>query len=245
METASGKKIELKEYLEHVWAAVARESLNMIFAGADASGFEENSRLTVLWLWTLRSEVSGRSNVVDGELFEEEMEEEVSTKNTHIPSTTYRLPKDFLLEYDAVRKIAQGLGAHLKVLGGPGGIVEVKGDKARLVSVGERYKALFGKDKKAIPQRKKKSEQLTLFEMPEEEILPITRKTVLDRLHQAMLLFADGRGEALRRFIVDEGVGNDDRFWRLAQSLSALYPPHTDEKRWVDGVLAKKKSFGF
>ena len=85
--------------------------------------------------------------------------------------------------------------------------------------------------------------------MPEEgqeEVgLPSAGKTVLDRLHQAMLLFADGRSEALRRFIVDEGGGNDDRFWRLSQSLSALYPSHTDEKRWIDGVLARKKSFGF
>jgi len=31
----------------------------------------------------------------------------------------------------------------------------------------------------------------------------------------------------------------------LAQALSALYPPGTDEKRWVDGVLARKKGLGF
>ena len=38
--------------------------------------------------------------------------------------------------------------------------------------------------------------------------------------------------------------GTDARFWKLAQSLSALYPPATDEKRWVDGVLARKKGLG-
>lgn len=48
-----------------------------------------------------------------------------------------------------------------------------------------------------------------------------------------------------RRLIEDEGVGADARFWRLAQSLSALYPLGTDEKRWVDGVLARKKGLGF
>ena len=42
-----------------------------------------------------------------------------------------------------------------------------------------------------------------------------------------------------------DGIGGDERFWRLAQALSALYPSHTDEKRWVDGVLARKKSLGF
>jgi hypothetical protein len=240
VETASGKKVELKEYLEYVWAAVAREALNMIFQGADTSGFEEDSRLTALWLWTLHS---GQSSVVSGQWSDED---ELDTAHSSLAS---KKPTGFYLEYDAARKIAQGLGAHLEVLGQRGGIVEIKGDKARLVSVGERWKALFGKDKEIRPRRKKKTEQATLFEIPEEvkeeEVLPSTGKTVLDRLHLAMLIFADGRGEALRQFIVDEGVGNDDRFWRLAQSLSALYPSHTDEKRWIDGVLARKKSFGF
>jgi putative DNA methylase len=60
-----------------------------------------------------------------------------------------------------------------------------------------------------------------------------------------MILFGAGRGEALKRFLVDDGVGRDDRFWRLAQAFSSLYPSSTDEKRWVDGVLARKKGLGF
>jgi len=54
--------------------------------------------------------------------------------------------------------------------------------------------------------------------------------TVLDRIHQSMMLCAAGR---------------DARFWILAQALSALYSSRTEEKRWVDGVLARKKSLGF
>ena len=68
---------------------------------------------------------------------------------------------------------------------------------------------------------------------------------MLDRVHQAMLLFAKGHSDALKRFLVDDGIGKDARFWKLAQSLSALYPPGTDEKRWVDGLLARKKGLGF
>jgi len=33
-------------------------------------------------------------------------------------------------------------------------------------------------------------------------------------------------------------------FWKLAQAFSALYPAGTDEKRWVDSVLARKKGLG-
>jgi len=78
-----------------------------------------------------------------------------------------------------------------------------------------------------------------------QKTIPERGRTALDRLHQAMLLFGDGRSEVLRRFLVDEGVGKDDRFWNLAQALSALYPRNSDEKRWVDGVLSRKKSLGF
>jgi predicted HTH domain antitoxin len=68
--------------------------------------------------------------------------------------------------------------------------------------------------------------------------------TTLDRVHHAMILFAAGRGEALKRFLVEDGAGRDQRFWRLAQALSGLYPASTSDKRWVDGALARKKGLG-
>jgi hypothetical protein len=74
---------------------------------------------------------------------------------------------------------------------------------------------------------------------------PTLGETTLDRVHQAMILFAAGRSEAMKRFLVEEGAGRDGKFWTLAQALSALYPAGTDEKRWVDGVLARKKGLGF
>ena len=159
----------------------------------------------------------------------------------------------FVLEYDAARKIAQGLGAHLEQLTS---VVEVKADKARLLPVSERARHLFGKDEGRAPGKKRKAvKQRTLFDEEGVEAgdevgwgelnVPQAGTTVLDRLHQAMILFAAGRGEALRRFLVEEGVGRDTRFWRLAQALSALYPPGTEEKRWVDGVLGRKKGLGF
>ena len=159
-----------------------------------------------------------------------------------------------MLEFDAARKIAQGVGAHLEDLGS---VVEVSGDKARLRAVVERTRHLFGGDQAQPVSRgraKSKAEQLTLFEELEavekdggwvDVGLPRAGQTALDRVHQAMVLFAAGRNEAIKRFLVEEGIGRDPRFWKLAQSLSALYPTGTDEKRWVDGVLARKKGLGF
>lgn len=60
-----------------------------------------------------------------------------------------------------------------------------------------------------------------------------------------MLLFSSGRTDALKRLLVDDGAGNNTRFWILAQALSALYPAGTDEKRRVDVVLARKIGLGF
>ena len=97
----------------------------------------------------------------------------------------------------------------------------MKGDKARLLPVAERTKYLFGKDSAepttAKKKPKKKDTQLSLFaalqeadaaesiEKPELKA-PQPGSTVLDRVHQAMILFAAGRGEALKRFLVEEGA---------------------------------------
>ena len=42
---------------------------------------------------------------------------------------------------------------------------------------------------------------------------PGARDTALDRLHQAMLMFAAGRSTAVRRFLVDDGVGIERSPW--------------------------------
>jgi len=38
--------------------------------------------------------------------------------------------------------------------------------------------------------------------------------------------------------------GQDQSLWSLAQALAALYPAGSEERRWVEGVLARKKSLG-
>ncbi len=249
VEKASGEKVELREYLEQVWAAVAREALLMIFQDADATDLEEDARLTAMWLWTLSTSANsnGAASASDDDVGESAGEDDEDESTGKAKSGA-----GFSLEFDAARKIAQGLGAHLEDLGR---VVEIKGDQARLFSVAERARHLFGKDQaqRTPARRAKQVKQLTLFEELEaaekdagwgDVGLPPLGETTLDRVHQAMVLFAAGRGEALKRFLVEEGVGRAATFWKLAQSLSALYPSGTDEKRWVDGVLARKKGLG-
>jgi hypothetical protein len=225
-------------------------NMSMIFSNADTTSFEEDARLTAMWLWTL-STGSADNNNSESETDDED-DEETSSKTSKTGG--------YVLEFDAARKIAQGLGAHLEQLTR---LVEVKGSTAKLLPVSERTQYLFGKEEAQTPSKtkgkkgkKKEPEQLNLFavlgitETEEdtdwgEKTVPQLGNTTLDRIHQSMILFAAGRSEALKRFLVDEGAGNDQRFWGLAQALSALYPTGTDEKRWVDGVLARKKGLGF
>jgi len=47
-----------------VWAAVSKEALAMIFTGADATGFEEDARLTAMWLWTLSTPTARYSRLL-------------------------------------------------------------------------------------------------------------------------------------------------------------------------------------
>jgi putative DNA methylase len=199
-----------------------------------------------MWLWTLNA---GKTDNGNGEVTEDETADDESEGGAKKAKTT-----GFTLEFDAARKIAQGLGAHLEDLES---LVEVSGETARLLPVAERANHLFGKDEgKVAPTRRKREPQMDLFkamQQPDgggestfgETKIDRIGKTVLDRIHQTMILFAAGRGEALKRFLVEDGAGNDQRFWRLAQALSALYPASTEEKRWVDGVLARKKGLGF
>jgi len=247
VERASGEVVTLDDYLKEIWTAVSNEALSMIFTDADTAELEADSRLTAMWLWTLIAP-SGSSTP------ERAGEDDAAEEDDDEGADSVRKPAGgFILEYDAARKIAQGLGANLQTLRH---VVEVKGKIARLLPVSERAKYLFGAaDMKSSAKSARAGDmQLKLF-APEEIgwdepgqrtfAEPKAGTTILDTVHQAMLLFSAGRTEALKRFLAESGAGKRSPFWKLAQSLSALYPAGSEEKRWVDGVLVRKRGFGF
>src|SRR5207248_11263792 len=129
------------------------------FKDADASGLEADARLTAMWLWTLStSTANGATTQADeaGDAAGDEGDgDEEGTARGAKAATGYSL------EFDAARKIAQGLGAHLEDLTH---VVQVKGETARLLSVSERTRYLFGKDDARAPAgtRKKPSPHLSM-----------------------------------------------------------------------------------
>ena len=256
VETAAGEQVPLggrsstgDDFLSHVWAAVARAALRTIFEEAEASGFEADGRLAAVWLWTLgagKLAANGNDTVPlhrteDSDTdADDDDEEELDDDNAPMPKLA-----GFILPYDTARKLAQPLGADLAELGNrPGAAFEVKGAIARMLPLSERRMHLFDSDGVVPSNPRHRTAQVSLFA---EDVVAVSfggvkpGATTLDRLHQAMLLFAEDRGGDLRRLLVEDGAGEDERFWRLADALSKLYPATSSEKRWVDGVLARKR----
>jgi hypothetical protein len=177
--------------------------------------------LTALWLWTLKAAEDAQGTGSEDSVEHEEDDDD------NQPSR--RLPAGFALDYDTARKLAQALGAHLEDLGDTTGVVEVEGATARLRSVSERRATLMSTND---------DQAQVLFDAAGFGGTPaVPGLTTLDRLHRAMILFGDGRGEALRLLLSTDGYVADERFMRLARSLSALYPAASQEKRWLDGVI--------
>ena len=250
METADGREVTLPEYLEKVWEVVGREALEQVLGTAEAqarngaaSALEEDARLTALFLWTLQSTETYQQNSN-----EEEGDGEIVTKTTS---------KGFNLPFDAVRRFAQPLGIHLedwdkRVITTQKGVV-------RLMPVTERGKQLFGESgvgtlADEIESDAESSPQLSLFPEAPPTVRGRARRkgrlaaetvgrldttlaaTTLDRVHAAMLLQASGRAEALRALLRAEQEQGPD-FLRLANSLTALYPRGSEEKRLLDAML--------
>jgi hypothetical protein len=144
-----------------------------------------------------------------------------------------------------------------------GRIIETEKGVVRLMAVSERAKQLFGEDGADavadwLEQDPVKNLQQVLFPELEEEKTPKIRgrgrirknainvndlelqkdreATTLDRVHAAMLLQAGGQSNALRALIKAEQERGQE-FLRLANALSALYPPVSEEKRLLDAML--------
>jgi putative DNA methylase len=127
--------------------------------------------------------------------------------------------------------------------------------------VGERAKQLFGEDgadamADYLERNPAATPQLALFPDSAKESAPAIKRrgrrkagatsddalqsrreaTTLDRVHAAMLLQRSGRANALRALLTADQDRSPD-FLRLANSLSALYPKESEEKRLLDAML--------
>ena len=251
VETPEGNEITLPDYLVRVWEVVGREALKQVLGTAEAQArngaagaLEEDARLTALFLWTLQSTgETGDNEVVN------ETEEDDEAPQARISG--------FSLPFDVARRFAQPLGIHMEEW--EPRIIQTEKGVVKLRPVTERAKDLFGEAGANAVADQIESNAITASQMslfPDEA--PTVRgrsrgrgnttpapgngletqrdATTLDRVHAAMLLQGSGRTEALRNLLRAEQDRGPD-FLRLANSLSALYPRGSEEKRLLDGML--------
>jgi putative DNA methylase len=247
-------------YLAYVWETVGRTALEKVLGTAEskarnggAGALEEDARLTALFLWTIQATAIETSTEAEEDTDEAEPDDDEDSPQAS--------SKGFSLVYDVARRFAQPLGIHLDAW--EGRIIETKKGVVRLLPVSERARLLFGPDgASAVADRiesrpdRSGSLQLTLWpvdeapkikgrksgraaagaDAPDPRLQAQRTATTLDRVHAAMLLQASGRTNALRAMLKDETDRGPD-FLRLANALSALYPPGCEEKRLLDAML--------
>jgi putative DNA methylase len=229
-----------------------------------ASGaLEEDARLTALFLWTLQS-TNGQEAREAGKMQEAESDEETPEEETDEEGAPRKKAKGFSLVFDVARRFAQPLGIHLDEW--EGRIIEMDKGIVRLLAVTERADQLFGTEGAGavateLEHSPQAAAQLQMALFPQEQSdmpkirgrgkrktaeagAPVSDETLkthreattLDRVHAAMLLQQSGRANALRALLKAEQERGPN-FLRLANSLSALYPRESEEKRLLDAML--------
>jgi hypothetical protein len=251
---------EQRGFLAYVFETLSKEALRQVLGDAETEGFEEDSRMTALFLWTLQStkangngkkpDVKGQKPEVSGE--EEEPEDEEDEDKPKKAKAGFSMP------FDTFIRITRPMGIHYAAL--EHRVIEIEKGIVRLLPVRERSEQLLGEAATRpgleISLEDVKQMELGLLTQRQQEAALLSKPkrgqkskpapgkpqgeatfTTLDRLHRAMLLFSLGRSTLLRQVLETE-LRQSQRFERLAQNLNALYPETSDDRRMLEGVQA-------
>lgn len=245
-------------FLAYVFEAVSKEAMRQVLGDAETEGFEEDARLTALFLWTLQAtKTNGTQGKAEGSRLRAEGDNEEEQEEPGEEDQNPKKPKaGFTMPFDTFIRITRPMGIHYPAL--EGRVLEIEKGVVRLLPIKERTEELLGEaaqrpgieisledfrqlelglvEKKrteaALPTKPKKGKQAT----PGRPLAEATF-TTLDRIHRAMLLFSMGRSTLLRQVLETE-MRQGKRFERLALALNALYPDGSEERRMLEGVQA-------
>lgn len=241
IERASGEEVGIDEYLQYVWDTVAFEAVKLLIPDSQHSTAEPDARFSIMAIWTLRQ--SMYVDYVSGESIDEN-KGEIATE-----------PSKLSLPFDTASLLARGIGAVIEDLERKE-LVSIKGGTVKILSAEDRRQYLLGSGNN-LPKDKPNSSngiQMKLGESPEDaearvfaenlqdaQIEMPTRESQMDKIHQAMLLHADGNSTALETHLRDN-IGDDPVLWQLANTLNTLYPEGSWERSKVEGVIARYQS---
>jgi adenine-specific DNA methylase len=240
-------------FLAYVFETLSKEALHQVLGSAETEGFEEDARMTALFLWTLQATKAtgnGKKTTEDTEDTEEDDGEDEGKPKKGKAGLS--------MPFDTFIRITRPMGIHYPTL--EGRVIEIDKGIVRLLPVRERSEQLLGEaatrpgveisledvqqmelglamkrqDASALPSKPKRGAKAKVAPGQAQGEAAFT---TLDRIHRAMLLFSLGRSALLRQ-VLEKELRQTKRFERLALSLNALYPEGSDERRMLEGVQA-------
>jgi adenine-specific DNA methylase len=245
---------EQRGFLAYVFETLSKEALRQVLGDAETEGFEEDARMTALFLWTLQS----TKPVGNGDTKPEASENEDKPGDDDEEAKAKKTKAGFSMPFDTFIRLTRPMGIHYPTL--EGRVIDIEKGVVRLLPVRERSEQLLGEaasrpgavisledvqqmelglvtkrqDEAALPSKPKHGQKVKA--VPGQAQAEATL-TALDRIHRAMLLFGLGRSTLLRQ-VLEKELRQSKRFERLALSLNALYPEGSDERRMLEGVQA-------
>jgi adenine-specific DNA methylase len=245
---------EQRGFLAYVFETLSKEALRQVLGDAETEGFEEDSRMTALFLWTLQATKANGNGGKKPETAAEG-EDEDDDEDDGKPK---KAKAGFSMPFDTFIRITRPMGIHYAAL--EHRVIEIEKGIVRLMPVRERSEQMLGEAATRpgleISLEDVKQMELGLLTQRQQEAALLSKPkrgqkskpapgkpateaefTTLDRLHRAMLLFGLGRSTLLRQVLETE-LRQSKRFERLALALNALYPDGSDERRMLEGVQA-------
>jgi hypothetical protein len=246
---------EQRGFLAYVFETLSKEALRQVLGDAETEGFEEDARMTALFLWTLQSTKPVGNGDKKPEVNDDAEDEAGGDEDEQKSKKT---KAGFSMPFDTFIRLTRPTGIHYPAL--EGRVIDIEKGVVRLLPVRERGEQLLGEaatrpgavisledvqqmelglvtkrqDGAALPSKPKPGQKVkTVPGQAQEE----ATFTALDRIHRAMLLFGLGRSTLLRQ-VLEKELRQSKRFERLALSLNALYPDGSDERRMLEGVQA-------
>ena len=249
---------EQRGFLAYVFETLSKEALCQILGDAETEGFEEDSRMTALFLWTLQTTKANGNGGKKPDTADEADDEAGDDEDEGKPK---KAKAGFSIPFDTFIRITRPMGIHYPTL--EHRVIEIEKGIVRLLPVRERSEQLLGEaaTRPGIEISLEDVKQMELgfaAQRKTAEELPVPKGrgkkwpaksatgnpqsaieafTTLDRLHRAMLLFSLGRSALLRQVLETE-LRQSKRFERLALALNALYPESSEERRMLEGVQA-------
>ena len=237
-------------FLAYVFETLSKEALRQVLGDAQTEGYEEDARMTALFLWTLqttKANGNGKSQAGTPAPPSEDSEDEGDEEKPAKAAGGFSMP------FDTFIRITRPMGIHYPAL--EGRVIAIEKGVVRLLPVKERMEELLGEAAKRggaefsiqdLRQGELFARGATKSDKPEKASAKSAKLdagkaraegelTTLDRIHRAMLLFSLGRSALLRQ-VLEAELRQGKRFERLALSLNALYPENSDERRMLEGV---------